>query len=134
MRGQEVLQRESEIRRAGVALGLEERDLIDAALDQAKADISGTVDGRGARGRQARATTMNRARAVFVTQDHAARLNAADVHRQLAVDEHPHVVVTAERELLATVVLKEIVELGGEVKVVTFVQVLTEAIRIVVER
>src|SRR6187549_3001545 len=100
MSGQEVLQRESEIRRAGVALGLEERDLIDAALDQAKADISGAVDGRGARGRQARATTMNRARAVFVTQDHAARLNAvnaADVHRQLAVDEHPDVVVTAER-------------------------------------
>ncbi len=43
---------------------------------------------------------------------------AADVDRQLLVDEHPDVVVTREREGLTAAVLEAGVDLGREVEVV----------------
>src|SRR5262249_33774268 len=46
------------------------------------------------------------------------RMKPAHVDRELAVDEHPHVVVSVELERLAAVVSKASVELGGEADVV----------------
>jgi len=46
------------------------------------------------------------------------RVQATQVDRQVAVDEHPHVVVAREVEQLAAVVLEPELELAGEAEVV----------------
>ena len=50
-------------------------------------------------------------------------MDAAQVDRQLAVDEHPDVVVTGEVELLAALVGELVAQLAGEVEVVDLVVV-----------
>ncbi len=79
-----------------MALGMEELERIDVALR----------DSQRAR------------RAVEVDRVRGRRVEPAEVHGQLAIDEHPEIVVAAEPERLATVVLELRVQLGRETEVV----------------
>ncbi len=79
-----------------MALGVEERDLVETADRQTQ---------RGG-------ALIDNERAL------RARVQAAQIQRKAAVHEDPNVVVAAEGQRLAAAVLEEIVDLGGEAEVV----------------
>src|ERR1017187_1323076 len=80
-----------------LSFGLEDDDLVDLAHSE--------TEGRGRRRVERDAAGL---RAV----------HAAQVHRQLAVHEDPHIVVADEGQALATLILEPVADLAGEAEVV----------------
>src|SRR5208283_1495741 len=125
-RGVEPAERQLVVGAGHVTLGLKDGDLIDVAGHHPKAARHcGAV-----RRRRSVAHRLTRARrrgvvhaelgAGAVEGDDAPQfiVDAAEIDGKLAVDEHPHVVVAAELELFAPVVLEPVVGLAGEAVVV----------------
>src|SRR5690606_17264727 len=102
---EEASQRELVVGLAGVTLGLEERDFVDAAFEDIEAGVVDLTGGHVDVARQCDAAI-------------GRSMDAPDIDGESSVDEHPHVVVACEVEDLATPVLEVGTELGGEVVVV----------------
>ena len=107
----EVVERKPIGRVVGIALGLEDHDLVDAAFTRPR-DCP-------------RCRWWPRSRSRF----HSAGVRAADVDRQLAVHEYPDVIVAVEgqRGVLGRLVLEPVANLAREVEVVTARGVVAEA-------
>jgi len=114
-------QRQVKIRGVGVALGVEQHDLVEFACREAKPLVRRS-DGRGASGVGARARaaaavevrTVERAGRGFVAQHDLPELGAVhttDVHRETTVDVDPNVVVAAESQRFTTLELEEVAKL-----------------------
>src|SRR6185312_6118365 len=97
--GVESAQRQAEGGAGGLAFGLEHRDLVHLAVGQAEVGARAGAEGDGA---------LHRG------------VDGAQVDRELAVDEHPDVVVAREiqRVALGRVVLEPVADLAGEAEVV----------------
>ena len=94
--GANPVKRQLEVRAGAVAFGVKQRDLVEATDGQAEGGGDGSK----------------------VKVALGARMHAAQIERQVAVDEDPHVVVAAERQRLAAPILEEVADLGGEAEVV----------------
>src|SRR5690606_27752684 len=108
--------------------GLENHDFVDATLGDLEAVVGfvgqfvadSTARGELVSSGDVGIAGWRCAARVFVTQNDAAvrgTVNATDVHRQAAVNEHPHVVVAEEGERLAALVLEEVAKLARKMPV-----------------
>ncbi len=120
--GEEVVQRQPVIRVDELALGLEHHHLVDVPDGHAKVDaarrIRAIVEGVVVPGQIVDVADLA---GPVCTQDdpaHAPSVDPAEIDRQTAIDEHEDVIVTAEIELLPTLVFEPISQLAGEMEVV----------------
>src|SRR5690606_32586005 len=100
-RREESVERQPEVGPDGVALGVEEHDLVDLALGDSEAPVRAVVALRVGVGRASGGGVvvglLEIAAAILIAQDHAPNVrpvDAAHVYGETPVDEHPDVVVT----------------------------------------
>src|SRR5690606_18129743 len=114
--GVEPREREAIARLRGVALGLENDDLVDLALFEIQIELP--VDGLGLRA--GLVDLRRRPRATVWLEGHRAferRVHAAEVERELTLDEHPYVVVAAEVQHFAAAELEPVADLAREMEI-----------------